>query len=58
MAEPWKARDLQGPNAVSVARVLVGATDPASAAPGTIRGDFGLIKALWSTFEPYMSGQA
>lgn len=32
----------EGPNAVSVARNLVGATNPANAAPGTIRGDFAL----------------
>lgn len=32
---------LEGPAAVAVVRNLVGATDPAKAAPGTIRGDFG-----------------
>ena len=31
-----------GPNAVNVARNLVGATNPIVAAPGTIRGDFAL----------------
>lgn len=31
-----------GPSAVSVCRKLMGATDPAEAAPGTIRGDLGL----------------
>lgn len=31
-----------GPNAVSVMRKLMGATNPAEAAPGTMRGDFGL----------------
>ena len=31
-----------GESAVTVARALVGATDPAVALPGTIRGDFGL----------------
>lgn len=30
---------MQAPNAVEVARQIVGATDPAQAAPGTIRGD-------------------
>ena len=30
----------EGPNAVTVARNLVGATNPLNAAPGTIRGDF------------------
>jgi len=31
-----------GPDAVAVCRKLMGATNPAEAAPGTIRGDFGL----------------
>lgn len=30
----------EGPNVVTVARNLVGATNPLTAAPGTIRGDF------------------
>ena len=34
---------LSGPNAVGVCRKLMGATNPAEAAPGTIRGDFGLV---------------
>ena len=34
---------LLGPNAVSVCRKLMGATNPAEAAPGTIRGDYGLV---------------
>ena len=34
---------ISGPHAVSVCRKLMGATNPAEAAPGTIRGDFGLI---------------
>jgi nucleoside-diphosphate kinase len=34
---------LSGPDAVVVCRKLMGATDPRDAAPGTIRGDFGLI---------------
>lgn len=33
---------IEGPNAVSIVRGLVGATNPADAAAGTIRGDFGL----------------
>jgi nucleoside-diphosphate kinase len=33
---------LSGPEAVSVARKLMGATNPSEAAPGTIRGDFAL----------------
>jgi nucleoside-diphosphate kinase len=32
-----------GPEAVKVCRKLMGATNPAEAAPGTIRGDFGLV---------------
>jgi len=34
---------VSGPNAVAVCRKLMGVTNPADAAPGTIRGDFGLI---------------
>jgi nucleoside-diphosphate kinase len=33
---------LSGPEAVMVVRKLMGATNPRDAAPGTIRGDFGL----------------
>ena len=33
---------LSGPDAVMVCRKLMGATNPRDAAPGTIRGDFGL----------------
>ncbi|TLM79516.1 MAG: nucleoside-diphosphate kinase [Actinobacteria bacterium] len=33
---------VSGPDAVAVCRKLMGATNPAEAAPGTIRGDFGL----------------
>lgn len=33
---------LSGPSAVPVVRKLMGATNPAEAAPGTVRGDFGL----------------
>jgi nucleoside-diphosphate kinase len=33
----------EGPNAVAVVRNLVGATNPASAAPGSIRGDYALM---------------
>jgi nucleoside-diphosphate kinase len=33
---------VEGANAVSITRSLTGATNPAEAAPGTIRGDFGL----------------
>ena len=34
---------ISGPDAVLVCRKLMGATDPLEAAPGTIRGDYGLI---------------
>ena len=33
---------LEGPEAVSVARTMMGVTNPRVAAPGTIRGDYGL----------------
>lgn len=39
---PVMAMQWAGEGAVAVVRTLVGATNPAEAAPGTIRGDFGL----------------
>ena len=39
---PVVAMVVEGENAISVVRNLVGATNPIDAAPGTIRGDFGL----------------
>lgn len=39
---PAVAMIVEGPNAISVMRTLMGATNPFTAAPGTIRGDFGL----------------
>lgn len=42
---PVVAMEWSGEGAVSVARTLMGATNAAEAAPGTIRGDFGLIMA-------------
>jgi nucleoside-diphosphate kinase len=36
---PVVAMEWSGPDAVSMVRTLMGATDPAAAAPGTIRGD-------------------
>jgi nucleoside-diphosphate kinase len=39
---PTIALVLEGREAVAVARALIGATDGAKAAPGTIRGDFGI----------------
>jgi nucleoside-diphosphate kinase len=40
---PVIAMEWSGEGAVAVARTLMGVTNPAEAAPGTIRGDFGLI---------------
>ncbi|MFT4038007.1 MAG: nucleoside-diphosphate kinase [Thermomicrobiales bacterium] len=34
---------LEGPNAVAVTRSTIGATNPVNAAPGTIRGDLGVM---------------
>lgn len=39
---PVLALALEGRSAISVVRLLTGATNPQTAAPGTIRGDFGL----------------
>ncbi len=39
---PVMAMVWEGVSAVSVARLLIGPTNPATAPPGTIRGDFGL----------------
>jgi len=39
---PIIAAVLEGPNAVEIVRSTMGATDPRKAAPGTIRGDYGL----------------
>lgn len=39
---PAVAMIVEGPNAISVMRTMMGATNPFNAAPGTIRGDFGL----------------
>jgi nucleoside-diphosphate kinase len=40
---PVVAMEWSGPSAVSVARTLMGPTNPVEATPGTIRGDFGLV---------------
>lgn len=40
---PVVAMEWSGEDAISVARTLMGSTDPRQAAPGTIRGDFGLV---------------
>lgn len=39
---PVFAMVLEGENVISTARLIVGSTNPQEAAPGTIRGDFGL----------------
>jgi nucleoside-diphosphate kinase len=39
---PLVAMVLEGPEAVEAARQVIGATNPLDAAPGSIRGDFGL----------------
>lgn len=44
-SSPLVALVLEGPNAIAVVRSMVGATKPHEAAPGTIRGDFGLETA-------------
>lgn len=40
---PVVAMEWSGENAVVVSRTLMGITNPVDAAPGTIRGDFGLV---------------
>ena len=40
---PVVAMEWSGESAVSVARTLMGTTNPIDSAPGTIRGDYGLI---------------
>lgn len=47
MEGPVLAAVFQGPNAVSVVRKLVGATEPNAASPGTVRGDFGYTSATF-----------
>jgi nucleoside-diphosphate kinase len=39
---PVVAMTVEGRSAIGVVRLLVGATNPQTAAPGTIRGDYGL----------------
>ena len=39
---PMFAMVVGGPSAISVVRAMMGATNPLNAAPGTVRGDFGL----------------
>ncbi len=44
-SSPLVALVLEGDEAVTVTRTLIGATDGRKAAPGTIRGDFGCSKS-------------
>ena len=44
-SSPLVAMALEGPNAITVVRAMVGATRPNEAAPGTVRGDFALETA-------------
>jgi nucleoside-diphosphate kinase len=39
---PIFAMVVEGPEAVRIVRLMMGATNPLEAAPGTVRGDFGL----------------
>ena len=41
-SSPVIALVLKGPSAISTTRKIMGATNPADSAPGTIRGDFGV----------------
>jgi len=43
---PVVAMAVRGEGAIGVVRNLVGATDGAAAAPGTIRGDYGMSKSF------------
>ena len=40
---PVMAMVIEGPEAIPVIRKMIGATEPKSAAPGTIRGDFATV---------------
>lgn len=40
---PLAALVLEGPDAVKVVRTLMGSTNPVDSAPGTIRGDYGIL---------------
>ena len=43
---PVLAMVLEGDNAVAVCRNLMGKTNPQESAPGTIRGDFGMVTGM------------
>ena len=53
-SSPLVALVLEGDEAVTVARTLIGATDGRKAAPGTIRGDFGCSKSKKRTIWPFL----
>ena len=36
---------LEGPHAIEIVRKMIGATEPKSASPGTIRGDFAMVES-------------
>lgn len=42
-SDPVVVARIEGENAIDVWRTMMGPTDPSTAPPGTIRGDFGLI---------------
>lgn len=44
-SSPVVALALEGLNAIKVCRTLMGATNSAEAAPGTVRGDFGMSRS-------------
>lgn len=43
---PIVAVAVEGPNAITIMRTLMGATNGAEAAPGTIRGDYGCSRQM------------
>jgi len=43
---PVLAMVLEGDNAVAVCRNLMGKTNPQESAPGTVRGDFGMVTGM------------
>jgi nucleoside-diphosphate kinase len=45
-SSPVLAMVWEGPGAVAMVRTMMGATDPASSAPGTIRGDLAVSLAM------------
>ena len=45
-SSPVVAMALEGENAITVCRTVMGGTNAAEAAPGTVRGDFGMSKSF------------